>query len=324
MARSRISRGQGVAGWLFVSPALAILLIFMVVPIILALYVSFTQWDGLTNPLAGGAKWVGLSNYAELITWLKANKDKVNLANAGLGSASHLCGMLLQSALKMEMTTVPYKGTNPAMTDLLGGQVDIMCDQTTNTSGQIEANSIKAYGVTTTKRLTTPALAKLPTLDEAGLKGFNVTIWQVATAYGTILMESGHASLLAFTTPLWVALMNATIFREKLNARLIIAIALGIAGIFVLMSRDLDHLGTAPLGAACVLTAAIGWAIGTIYQKRQKWTISVPATKLCWTAPFSSSERPSDTMTPHSAAGGWIPRPRNETAAKSAKAVPNP
>lgn len=68
MARSRISRGQGVAGWLFVSPALAILLIFMVVPIILALYVSFTQWDGLTNPLAGGAKWVGLSNYAELIT----------------------------------------------------------------------------------------------------------------------------------------------------------------------------------------------------------------------------------------------------------------
>ncbi|HYJ98342.1 MAG TPA: tripartite tricarboxylate transporter substrate-binding protein, partial [Burkholderiaceae bacterium] len=82
-----------------------------------------------------------------------------------------------QQSLGVEMTTVPYKGTAPAMTDLLGGQVDIMCDQTTNTTQQIEGGKIKAYAVTTTKRLTTPALAKLPTLDESGLKGFNVTIW---------------------------------------------------------------------------------------------------------------------------------------------------
>ena len=76
------------------------------------------------------------------------------------------------------MTTVPYKGTAPAMTDLLGGQVDIMCDQTTNTSQQIETGKVKAYAVTTSKRLPAPpALAKLPTLDEAGLKGFNVAIW---------------------------------------------------------------------------------------------------------------------------------------------------
>jgi tripartite-type tricarboxylate transporter receptor subunit TctC len=75
------------------------------------------------------------------------------------------------------MTTVPYKGTGPAMTDLMGGQVDLMCDQTTNTSAQIEGGKVKAFGVTTTKRLTTPALAKLPTLDESGMKGFNVTIW---------------------------------------------------------------------------------------------------------------------------------------------------
>jgi tripartite-type tricarboxylate transporter receptor subunit TctC len=72
---------------------------------------------------------------------------------------------------------VPYKGTAPAMTDLLGGQVDIMCDQTTNTTGQIESGKVKAFAVTTAKRLTTPALAKLPTLDESGLKGFNLTIW---------------------------------------------------------------------------------------------------------------------------------------------------
>jgi tripartite-type tricarboxylate transporter receptor subunit TctC len=117
------------------------------------------------------------NNYPELVKWLEANRGKINLANAGLGAASHLCGLLLQQSLKIDMTTVPYKGTAPAMTDLLGGQVDIMCDQTTNTSGQIESGKVKAFAVTTTKRLTTPALAKLPTLDESGLKGFNVSIW---------------------------------------------------------------------------------------------------------------------------------------------------
>jgi len=117
------------------------------------------------------------NNYAELVKWLEANKGKVNLANAGLGAASHLCGLLFQQALKTEMQTVPYKGTAPAMTDLIGGQVDIMCDQTTNTTSQIEAGKVKAYAVTSPKHLTTPALAKLPTLDESGLKGFNVSIW---------------------------------------------------------------------------------------------------------------------------------------------------
>jgi tripartite-type tricarboxylate transporter receptor subunit TctC len=117
------------------------------------------------------------TNYAELVKWMDANKGKINLANAGLGAASHLCGLLFQSTLKIEMQTVPYKGTGPAMTDLLGGQVDLMCDQTTNTSSQIESGKVKAFAVTTSKRLTTPALKGLPTLDESGLKGFNVTIW---------------------------------------------------------------------------------------------------------------------------------------------------
>jgi tripartite-type tricarboxylate transporter receptor subunit TctC len=124
-----------------------------------------------------GRSTLPANNYAELVKWLEANKGKINLANAGLGAASHLCGLLFQQALKIDMTTVPYKGTAPAMTDLLGGQVDIMCDQTTNTTSQIEAGKVKAYAVTTTKRLTTPALSKLPTLDESGLKGFNVSIW---------------------------------------------------------------------------------------------------------------------------------------------------
>ena len=117
------------------------------------------------------------NNMPELIKWMDANRGKINLANAGLGAASHLCGLLFMSAVKVDMTTVPYKGTGPAMTDLLGGQVDLMCDQTTNTSAQIEAGKVKAFAVTTSKRLTTPVLAKLPTLEESGLKGFNVSIW---------------------------------------------------------------------------------------------------------------------------------------------------
>jgi tripartite-type tricarboxylate transporter receptor subunit TctC len=117
------------------------------------------------------------ANFAELRKWVDANKGKINLAHAGIGAASHLCGILFQQAMAVDMTTVPYKGTAPAMTDLLGGQVDLMCDQTTNTSGQIESGKVKAYGVTTMKPLTTPALAKLPTLDSQGLKGFNMTVW---------------------------------------------------------------------------------------------------------------------------------------------------
>ena len=116
-------------------------------------------------------------NYKELSAWIAQNKGKINLGNAGLGSASHLCGLLFQSALQTDMTTVPYKGTAPAMTDLIGGQIDLMCDQTTNTSSQIETKKIKAYAVTTAKRLSTPGLKDLPTLSESGLKNFEVTIW---------------------------------------------------------------------------------------------------------------------------------------------------
>jgi tripartite-type tricarboxylate transporter receptor subunit TctC len=118
------------------------------------------------------------NNYAELVKWMEANKGKINLANAGLGSASHLCGLLFQQGSKIDMTTIPYKGTGPAMTDLIGGQVDLMCDQTTNTAPQIESGKVKGFAVTTLSPLATPALAKIPTLDSQGMKGFNVSIWQ--------------------------------------------------------------------------------------------------------------------------------------------------
>ena len=110
-----------------------------------------------------------------LIDYVKANKDKVNYANAGIGAASHLCGMLFMSAIQTKLTAVPYKGTGPALTDLMGGQVDLMCDQTTNTTNQIKEKKIKAYATTSAKRL--DALPDVPTAEEGGMPGFQVGVW---------------------------------------------------------------------------------------------------------------------------------------------------
>ena len=114
-------------------------------------------------------------NMKDLIAYVKTNKDKVTYANAGIGSASHLCGMLLMTSIQADLTTVPYKGTGPAMNDLLGGQVDFMCDQTTNTTSQIKGGKIKAYAVTTKTKV--PSLPDLPTIDSAGVPGFEVGVW---------------------------------------------------------------------------------------------------------------------------------------------------
>jgi tripartite-type tricarboxylate transporter receptor subunit TctC len=115
------------------------------------------------------------NNYAELVAYLKVNREKVTLANAGLGAVSHLCGLLFMSQLGIDLNTVPYRGTGPAMNDLMGGQVDLLCDQTTQTVPLIKDNRVKIYGVTTLKRLA--ALPNVPTLDEQGLKGFDVKVW---------------------------------------------------------------------------------------------------------------------------------------------------
>src|SRR5258706_3391003 len=118
--------------------------------------------------------------FQELLGYVKKNKDILTIGNAGLGSASHLCGMLFMSAIDTDLTTVPYKGTGPAMNDLIGGQVAMMCDQTTNTTSQIKAGKIKAYAVTTKTRL---ALMKdLPTAAESGLPNFEITIWHALYA----------------------------------------------------------------------------------------------------------------------------------------------
>jgi tripartite-type tricarboxylate transporter receptor subunit TctC len=115
------------------------------------------------------------ANFAQFLAYAKANRDKLTYANAGVGSASYLCGLLFMSTIQTEFTTVPYKGTGPAMNDLVGGQVDFICDQTTNTVPQIRSGNVKVYGVTTTARL--PSLPDVPTLHEQGLRGFDLVVW---------------------------------------------------------------------------------------------------------------------------------------------------
>jgi len=111
----------------------------------------------------------------ELVTYVKENADDVTYANAGIGAASHLCGLLIQQAIGVKVTEVPYEGTEEALTDLVGGQVDFMCDQTTNTTGQIQGGEVKAYAVTTPERIDT--FPDLPTTAEGGLDDVEVTVW---------------------------------------------------------------------------------------------------------------------------------------------------
>jgi tripartite-type tricarboxylate transporter receptor subunit TctC len=121
------------------------------------------------------------NNFAEFLTYVRANRDKLNFANAGIGAASHLCGLLFMSAIDTAFTTVPFRGTADVMNALLAKQVDFTCDQTTNTTGQIQAHladrtkGVKVYAVTSTRRV--PTLPDVPTLQESGLKGFEVGVW---------------------------------------------------------------------------------------------------------------------------------------------------
>jgi tripartite-type tricarboxylate transporter receptor subunit TctC len=120
------------------------------------------------------------NTYRDFENYIRANAGKLNIAHAGLGSASHLCGLMWQSRLQATeaMTTIPFGGTAPAMNALVGGQVDVMCDQTTNTTGQIEGGRVKAFAVTTAKPLSSHKLLKYyPTLNEMGMKGFDLTVW---------------------------------------------------------------------------------------------------------------------------------------------------
>lgn len=117
---------------------------------------------------------------SELIAWIKEQKDKATYGHAGVGSASHLCALMLMKELGVQMQGVAYRGTGPAMNDLLGGQFDVMCDQTTNTTNQIKDGKIKGFAVTTKTKVS--SVPDLPTLDQSGLKGFEVSAWHALWA----------------------------------------------------------------------------------------------------------------------------------------------
>ena len=127
-----------------------------------------------------GKPGLSANTIADLLALIREKQKSITYANAGIGSASNLCGILLMDALKVQITTVSYRGTGPAMNDLLGGQVDVMCDQTTNTANHIKEGRIKGYAATTSTRIS--ILRDLPTLDEAGLKGFEVSAWHALWA----------------------------------------------------------------------------------------------------------------------------------------------
>ncbi|TPG61070.1 tripartite tricarboxylate transporter substrate binding protein BugD [Roseomonas nepalensis] len=148
------------------------------------------------------------ANLAEMVRVMREQKQSINLANAGVGAASHLCGLLLQSAVQTQVTTIPYRGTGPAMTDLIGGTVDLMCDQTTNTTQQIRSGAVRAFAVTTSER--NAALPDLPTAAEAGLPGFEVSVW-----HGLYAPKGTDAAIVArLSRSLQVALRD-----ERLVAR---------------------------------------------------------------------------------------------------------
>jgi drug/metabolite transporter (DMT)-like permease len=107
---------------------------------------------------------------------------------------------------------------------------------------------------------------------------FNVTVWNVFVAYGLLFVPSGHASVLAFTMPLWAVLIDRLWFGERISRRSALALVLGVAGVFVLLGRGFAEVSQAPLGAALVLVAAIGWAIGTLIQKKRRTSLMPVAT----------------------------------------------
>jgi len=114
-------------------------------------------------------------NLKELIAWIKANDGKVTAGTAGLGSGSHFAGVYFEQLIGVKLQFVPYRGTGPALQDLVAGQIDVIVDQASNSLPQVQGGTIRAYGITANKRL--PAAPNIPTVDEAGLPDFHVELW---------------------------------------------------------------------------------------------------------------------------------------------------
>jgi len=177
--------------------------------------------------------------FPELLAYLKAQGDKVNLAHAGLGAVSHLCGMVFRQAIGVDLTTVPYSGTGPAMQALLGGQVDLLCDQTTQTVPQIKAGSVRFYGVTTAHRI--KALPEAPTLAEQGLKGFEVMVWHGVYAPKGTPKEATEKFNAALRTALKDP--NFTARMAELGAEIVPDAKLTPEGLRTWLKQEIDRWG---------------------------------------------------------------------------------
>lgn len=148
-------------------------------------YDTTAAFDGIGLVNSGpfvltGKKGLAANTAKEALDYIRANKEKVTMGSAGVGSGSNLCNMLIQSILGVKISEVAYRGTGPAMNDLVGGQIDFLCDQSTNAMSQIKGGTIKAFAVTSTERL--KDLKDLPTMAESGLPGFEITQWHALYA----------------------------------------------------------------------------------------------------------------------------------------------
>jgi tripartite-type tricarboxylate transporter receptor subunit TctC len=138
---------------------------------------------GLINSgpfILNGKKTLPANNIKEALAYIRTNQEKVTMGGAGSGSGSNLCNMLIQSILGVKISEVSYRGTGPAMNDLVGGQIDFLCDQSTNSMSQIKGGTIKPYAVTSLERM--KDLKDLPTMAEAGLPGFELVQWHALYA----------------------------------------------------------------------------------------------------------------------------------------------
>jgi tripartite-type tricarboxylate transporter receptor subunit TctC len=179
------------------------------------------------------------NTFPEMMVYVKANAAKINLANAGLGAVSHLCGMLFQQAIGADLQTIPFSGTAPALNALLGGQVDVMCDQTTQTIPHIKAGSVKFYGVTTRARI--KALPDAPTLHEQGLKDFEMVVW-----HGIYAPKGTPAEVLTkMNAALRTSLKDAEVMRRfaELGAEIVPESKQTPAALQSWLKSEIDRLG---------------------------------------------------------------------------------
>ena len=178
---------------------------------------------------------LGADSIEELLDLIRAEGEAMTIAHGGIGGAAHLCGMLIQESLGVEMITVPYQGTGPAMTDLMGNQVDVMCDQATTTVSPIRNGSIKAYAVTSQERI--DSLPDLPTTAEADIEAVQIGVWhglygpadmdeavvaRLETALQTALQDPDVIARLADigTVPMPIEQANPEGLRQMLEAQI--------------------------------------------------------------------------------------------------------